>query len=98
MIKNCAWWSDIGEIRLTACNAVIIYNNAEKVIYYVLAKSCYSKRRSNVKKNISGILKCSEIRSFLFELHFRRLILKSPSNITSLFSLIFLRDVLDIHD
>ena len=34
---------------------------------------------------------------FLFESHFKRLILKSPSNITSLFSLINFPEILDIH-
>ena len=87
IIKNCAWWSDIGEIRLPAIQSSFI------ILLKMLSVKVWLRLVNLVGEVMLGTrlveyMMSRKSETFLFESHFRRSILKSPSNITSLFSLI----------
>ena len=87
IIKNCAWLSDIGEIRLPAIQSSFI------VLLKMLSMKVWQRLVNLVGEVMLGTRLVEYMMSrmsetFLFESHFRRSTLKSPSNVTSLFSLI----------
>ena len=87
IIKNCVWWSDIGEIRLPAIQSSFI------ILLKMLSVKVWLRLVNLVGEVMLGTrlveyMMSRKSETFLFESHFRRSILKSPSNITSLFSLI----------
>ena len=87
MIKYYAWWSDIGEIRLPAIQSSFI------ILLKTLSIKVWLRLVNLVGEVMLGTrlveyMMSRKSETFLFESHFRRSILKSPSNITSLFSLI----------
>ena len=71
-----------------ACNTVIIYNTAENVIYYGLASIVNLVGEVMLGRRLVEYMMSRKLETFLFESNFRRSILKSLSNITSLFSMI----------
>ena len=85
--KNYAWWPDIGEIRLPAIQSSFI------ILLKMLSVKVWLRLVNLVGEVMLGTrlveyMMSRKSETFLFESHFRRSILKSPSNITSLFSLI----------
>ena len=85
--KNYAWWPDIGEIRLPAIQSSFI------ILLEMLSIKVWLRVVNLVGEVMLGTrlveyMMSRKSETFLFESHFRRSILKSPSNITSLFSLI----------
>ena len=85
--KNYAWWPDIGEIRLPAIQSSFI------ILLKMLSIKVWLRLVNLVGEVMLGTrlveyMMSRKSETFLFESHFRRSILKSPSNITSLFSLI----------
>ena len=94
MIKNCAWWLDIGEIRLPAIQPSL------KTLLKMLSIRVWLQLVNLVgevmlARRLLENMMSRKSKKILFESHFKRSILKSPSNITSLFSLI--NFFLDIH-
>ena len=84
MIKNCAWWSDIGEIRLLAIHSSFI------TLLKMLSIMIWLQLINLVGEIMLGrrlveYMMSRKSEMFLFQSHFRRLTLKSPSNITSFF-------------
>ena len=84
IIKNCAWWSDIREIRLPAIQSSFI------VLLQMLSIKVWLQLVNLVGEVMLGTrlveyMMSRKSETFLFESHFRRSILNSLSNITSLF-------------
>ena len=87
IIKNCVWWSDIREIRLLAIQSSFI------TLLKMLSIKVWLRLVNLVGEVILGrrlgeYMMSRKSETFLFESYFRISILKSPRNITSLFSLI----------
>ena len=87
IIKNCAWWSDIGEIRLPAIQSSFI------ILLKILSFKVWLRLVNLVGKVMLGTrlveyMMSRKSETFLFEPHFRKSVFKSPSDKTSLFSLI----------
>ena len=87
MIKNCAWWLDIGEIGLPAIQPPL------KTLLKMFSIRVWLQLVNLVgevmlARRLLENMMSRKSKTFLFESHFKRSILKSPSNITSLFSLI----------
>ena len=85
-MKNCAWWSDIGEIRLPAIQSSFI------ILLKMLSVKVWLRLVNLVGEVMLGTrlvqyMMSRKSETFLFESHFSRSILKSPSRITFLFSL-----------
>ena len=86
-IKNCAWWSDIGEIRLPVIQSsfITLLKMLSIKVWFQLVNLVGEVM---LGRRLEEHMMSRKSESFLFESHFRRSILKSPSNITSLFLLI----------
>ena len=71
-----------------ACNTVMIYNTAEMLSIKVWLQLVNLVGEVMLGRRLVEYIMSRKSETFLFESHFRRSILKSPSSITSLFSLI----------
>ena len=87
IIENCAWWSDIGKIRLPAVLSSFI-TLLKMVSIKVWIQLVNLLGEVILGRRLVEYMMSRKSENFLFESQFRRLIMKSPSNITYLFSLI----------
>lgn len=86
MIKNCAWWSYVRKIRLTAIQSSFITMLKMQYIK-VWLRLVYLIEEVLLGRQLVQYMMSRKSETFLFNSDFTRSILKLSSNITSLFSM-----------